>query len=176
MKTRSQRSLPGSCRSCSCYLHGCPCGYYGDPTRECRCTPAIIQRYLGKISGPLLDRIDLHIEVPAVPYKEMRADAQGATSDQMRDRIERARTLQHARGHVNSELPPRLLRKLCRLDDAGERTLELAMRKMGLSARAHDRILKVARTIADLDASESVSAKHLAEAVQYRSLDRSYWS
>ena len=106
----------------------------------------------------------------------MRADAQGATSDQMRERIERARTVQQARGHVNSGLPPRLLRKLCRLDDAGERTLELAMRKMGLSARAHDRILKVARTIADLDASESVSAKHLAEAVQYRSLDRSYWS
>src|ERR1700690_2223019 len=157
-------------------MNPCPCGYYGDPTRECRCTPAIIQRYLGKISGPLLDRIDLHIEVPAVPYKEMRADAQGATSDQMRERIERARTVQHARGHVNSELPPRLLRKLCNLDDAGERTLELAMRKMGLSARAHDRILKVARTIADLDASECVSAKHLAEAVQYRSLDRSYWS
>jgi magnesium chelatase family protein len=93
----------------------------------------------------------------------------------MRERIERARTVRQARGHVNSELPPRLLRKRCRLDDAGERTLELAMRKMGLSARAHDRILKVARTIADLDASESVSAKHLAEAVQYRSLDRSYW-
>ena len=104
------------------------------------------------------------------------ADAQGGTSDQMRERIERARTVQESRGHVNPELPPRLLRKPCRLDDAGERTLELAMRKMGLSARAHDRILKVARTIADLDASESVSAKHLAEAVQYRSLDRSYWS
>ena len=124
----------------------------------------------------MLDRIDLHIEVPAVPCKEVRADAQGATSDQMRERIERARTVQQARSHINSELPPRLLRKLCRLDDAGERTLELAMRKMGLSARVHDRILKVARTIADLDASESVSAKHLAEAVQYRSLDRSYWN
>ena len=147
-----------SCRSCSYYLHGCPCGYYGDTTRECRCTPAIISRYLGKISGPLLDRIDLHVEVPAVPYKEMRADAQGVTSDQMRERIERARGVEQARGHVNSELPPRLVRKLCRLDDAGERTLELAMRKMGLSARAHDRILKVARTIADLDGSEAVSA------------------
>ncbi len=157
-------------------MNPCPCGYYGDPTRECRCTPAIIQRYLGKISGPLLDRIDLHVEVPAVPYKEMRGDAQGASSDQMRERIARARAAQQARGHGNSELPPRLLRKLCRLDDAGERTLELAMRKMGLSARAHDRILKVARTIADLDSSEAVSAKHLAEAVQYRSLDRSYWS
>ena len=138
-------------------------------TRECRCTPAIIQRCPGKISGP-------HIEVPAVPYKEMRADAQGATSDQMRERIKRARAVQQTRGHVNSELPPRVLRKLCRLDDAGERTLELAMRKMGLSARAHDRILKVARTIAHLDGSEAVSAKHLAEAVQYRSLDRSYWN
>ena len=157
-------------------MNPCPCGYYGDPTRECRCTPAIIQRYLGKISGPLLDRIDLHVEVPAVAYKEMRGEAQGATSAQMRERIGRARAAQQARGYINSELPPSLVRKLCQLDDAGERTLELAMRKMGLSARAHDRILKVARTIADLDASETVSAKHLAEAVQYRSLDRSYWS
>ena len=106
----------------------------------------------------------------------MRADAQSATSAEMRERIARARTVEQARGRINSELPPGLLRKLCRLDDAGERTLELAMRKMGLSARAHDRILKVARTIADLDASEAVSAKHLVEAVQYRSLDRSYWS
>jgi magnesium chelatase family protein len=100
----------------------------------------------------------------------------GNISGPLLERIERVRAVQQARGHINSELPPRLLRKLCRLDDAGERTLELAMRKMGLSARAHDRILKVARTIADLDASESVSAKHLAEAVQCRSLDRSYWS
>jgi magnesium chelatase family protein len=157
-------------------MNPCPCGYYGDNTRECRCTPGIIQRYLGKISGPLLDRIDLHIEVPAVAYKEMRADEQGATSAQMRERIERARGIQHARGYSNSQLPPKLLRKLCNLDEAGERTLELAMRKLGLSARAHDRILKVARTIADLDNAEAVSAKHLAEAVQYRSLDRNYWS
>jgi magnesium chelatase family protein len=157
-------------------MNPCPCGYYGDSTRECRCTPAIIQRYLGKISGPLLDRIDLHVEVPAVPYKEMRSEGQGASSAEMRERIARARQIQHARGHANSELPPALLRQVCRLDDAGERTLELAMRKMGLSARAHDRILKVARTIADLDHAENVSAKHLAEAVQYRSLDRNYWT
>ena len=157
-------------------MNPCPCGYYGDTMRECRCTPAIIQRYLGKISGPLLDRIDLHIEVPAVPYKEMRSEEQGVSSAEMRDRIESVRRTQESRGVANAHLPPRLLRTVCRLDDAGERTLELAMRKMGLSARAHDRILKVARTIADLDHSDRVSAKHLAEAVQYRSLDRSYWS
>jgi magnesium chelatase family protein len=156
-------------------MNPCPCGFYGDTTRECRCTPAIIQRYLARISGPLLDRIDMHIEVPAVPYKEMRADEQGASSEELRARIQAARRIQRERKHYNAELPPRLLRKVCRLDEAGERTLELAMRKLGLSARAHDRILKVARTIADLDAVESVSAKHLAEAVQYRSLDRTYW-
>jgi magnesium chelatase family protein len=148
-------------------MNPCPCGFYGDSTRECRCTPAIIQRYLGKISGPLLDRIDLHVEVPAVPYKEMRADEQGVSSAEMRARIECARQIQHRRGCTNAQLPTKLLRKLCRLDDSGERTLEMAMRRLALSARAHDRILKVARTIADLDHSEAVSAKHLAEAVQY---------
>ncbi len=156
-------------------MNPCPCGYYGDSTRECRCTPSIIQRYLGKISGPLLDRIDLHIEVPAVPYKEMRSEEQGASSAEMRGRIERAREAQQSRGHVNSQLPPGQVRAVCRLDAAGERTLEMAIRKMGLSARAHDRILKVARTVADLDGAANVSAKHLAEAVQYRSLDRNYW-
>ncbi len=156
-------------------MNPCPCGYAGS-TRECRCTPGIIQRYLSKISGPLLDRIDLHIEIPVVPYKEMRADEQGASSAEIRARVERARAIQQQRGYCNSQLPVRLLRKLCRLDDAGERTLELAMRRLALSARAHDRILKVARTIADLDQSETVSAKHLAEAVQYRNLDRSYWN
>jgi magnesium chelatase family protein len=157
-------------------MNPCPCGYYGDATRECRCTPAIIQRYLGKISGPLLDRIDLHIEVPAVPFKEMRAGEDGAScSAEMRERVQRARAVQQARGFYNAQIPIRVLRKLCRLDEAGERTLELAVRKMALSARAHDRILKVARTIADLGGSEVVSAKHLAEAVQYRSLDREYW-
>jgi magnesium chelatase family protein len=157
-------------------MNPCPCGFYGDTTRECRCTPAIIQRYLGKISGPLLDRIDLHVEVPAVPYQEMRAEEQGATSAEIRARVERARLVQQARGYLNSQLPPSLLRRLCRLDESGERTLETAMRRLGLSARAHDRILKVARTIADLGEAEAVSAKHLAEAVQYRSLDRNYWT
>jgi magnesium chelatase family protein len=153
-----------------------PCGFYGDPTRECRCTGGIIQRYLGKISGPLLDRIDLHIEVPAVAYKELRSNENGVTSADMRERVLAARAIQQARGFYNAHIPHRLLRSLCDLDEAGERTLEMAVRRMSLSARAHDRILKVARTIADLGGSATVSAKHVAEAVQYRSLDRSYWA
>lgn len=164
-------------------MNPCPCGFYGDPTRECRCTGAIIQRYLGKISGPLLDRIDLHIEVPAVPYQELRAGgvAGGAPSStpvssaQMRARVVAARERQNARGFYNSRIPAAATRQVCALDAAGERTLELAVRKMGFSARTHDRILKVARTIADLDGQSTIAAKHLAEAVQYRSLDRSYW-
>lgn len=156
-------------------MNPCPCGFFGDPTRECRCTGGIIQRYLAKISGPLLDRIDLHIEVPSVPYQELRGKDDGITSGEIRVRVEQARALQHARGFYNAHIPARQLRKLCALDEAGERTLELAVRRMGLSARAHDRILKVARTIADLDVNERVTAKHLAEAVQYRSLDRNYW-
>jgi magnesium chelatase family protein len=156
-------------------MNPCPCGFYGDPTRECRCTGGIIQRYLGKISGPLLDRIDLHIEVPAVPFQELRAGDAGATSAEISARVNQARALQSARGFYNAHIPVRQLRKLCALDDAGERTLEMAVRRMGLSARAHDRMLKVAGTVADLDQSERVTAKHLAEAVQYRSLDRNYW-
>ena len=116
------------------------------------------------------------MEVPAVPYKELRAKDSGTGSAEMRDRVARARTTQSERGFYNAHIPARLLRKFCALDDAGKRTLEMAVRKMGLSARAHDRILKVSRTIADLDRSECVSAKHLAEAVQYRSLDRNYWT
>jgi magnesium chelatase family protein len=113
--------------------------------------------------------------VPAVPYQELRGKAEGATSAEMRARVEEARRLQQSRGFYNAQIPVGQLRKLCALDEAGERTLEMAVRRMGLSARAHDRILKVARTIADLDHSDCVTAKHLAEAVQYRSLDRNYW-
>ncbi len=157
-------------------MNPCRCGFYGDATRECRCTPAQIQQYLGKIAGPLLDRIDIHVEVPAVPYKELRGDSQAESSAEMRARVERARAVQQARGFYNARMPSRLIRKQCALDDSGERTLEMAVRRMGLSARAHDRILKVARTVADLAGSETVAAKHVAEAVQYRSLDRNYWT
>ena len=156
-------------------MNPCQCGFFSDPTRECRCTGALIQRYLGRISGPLLDRIDLHIEVPAVPYRELRGKGEGESSAEIRGRVERARARQQERGFYNAQIPVRKLRSLCALDEAGERTLETAVRRMGLSARAHDRILKVARTIADLDRSDQISAKHLAEAVQYRSLDRNYW-
>jgi magnesium chelatase family protein len=157
-------------------MNPCPCGFYGDPTRECRCTPGIIQRYLAKVSGPLLDRIDLHIEVPAVPFKELRSKGDGVTSAQIRERVEAAREIQLQRGFYNAQIPPSQLRQLCALDDQGERTLEMAVRRMNLSARAHDRILRVARTVADLDHADRVSAKHLAEAVQFRNLDRNYWS
>ncbi|HUB34933.1 MAG TPA: YifB family Mg chelatase-like AAA ATPase [Bryobacteraceae bacterium] len=157
-------------------MNPCKCGFLGDSTRECRCTPGQIQQYLNRISGPLLDRIDIHVEVPAVPFKELRGDAVVPSSAEIRARVERARCVQQGRGYYNARMPARAVRKLCALDDAGERTLEMAVRRMGFSARAHDRILKVARTIADLDESPSVSAKHVAEAVQYRSLDRNYWT
>ena len=160
-------------------MNPCPCGFFGDTTRECRCTGAIIQRYLGKLSGPLLDRIDVHMEVPAVPYQELRTKRKEVdpcgTTIMMRERVCAARERQNTRGFYNAHIPSSEIGKLCELDAAGERTLELAMRKLGLSARAHDRILKVGRTIADLDHADNISAKHLAEAVQYRSLDRNYW-
>ena len=159
-----------------CAMNPCKCGFLGDATRECRCTPGQIQQYLNKISGSLLDRIDIHVEVPAVPLKELRGEAVVTSSAEIRGRVEQARRIQQARGFYNAHVPARLVRKLCALDDAGERTLEMAVRRMGFSARAHDRILKVARTIADLDQSDGVSAKHVAEAIQYRSLDRNYWS
>ena len=157
-------------------MNPCKCGFFGDSARECRCTPGQIQQYLGKISGPLLDRIDIHVEIPSVPFKDLRGDSVAESSAEIRVRVERARTVQRARGFYNSRIPARDVRRICALDDAGERTLEMAVRRMGLSARAHDRVLKVARTVADLDESATVTAKHLAEAVQYRSLDRNYWT
>lgn len=157
-------------------MNPCPCGFYGDPTRECRCTPAIIQRYLGKISGPLMDRIDIQVEVPAVAYKELRSGEHSESSAEMRARAAGARERQQKRGFSNARMPSNSIRRECALDDTAERTLELAMRRMSLSARAHDRILKVARTIADLDDAAAVNSKHIAEAIQYRSLDRNYWN
>ena len=135
----------------------------------------MIQRYVGKISGPLLDRIDIHVEVPPVKYRELRQTAPAESSGDIRKRVEQARSLQMARGYSNARMPSKMIREHCRLDEAGERTLEMAVQRMGLSARAHDRILKVARTIADLEGEEAISVRQLAEAVQYRSLDRTYW-
>ena len=136
----------------------------------------MIQRYVSKISGPLLDRIDIHVEVPPVKYRELRSSAPTECSGQIRDRVECAREVQLARGFPNALMPSRKIREVCRLDESGEQTLETAVQRMGLSARAHDRILKVARTICDLEGAPEIRVQHLAEAVQYRSLDRTYWA
>jgi len=162
-------------------MNPCPCGFFGDPTRECRCTPTQIQRYVAKISGPLLDRIDIHIDVPAVRYKELRGAAPVEGSAEVRARVAaaRARQLERFRGlkiYSNAQMPARLIRQVCEIDTESEKLLENAITRLGLSARAHDRILKVARTIADLDASDRIQPKHLSEAVQYRTLDRTYWA
>jgi magnesium chelatase family protein len=163
-------------------MNPCPCGFFGDPTRQCHCSPPQIQRYVSKISGPLIDRIDIHIEVPAVKYKELRSNGTTEDSAAIRDRVLAARERQSKRYaserkvFSNSQMPPKLIRKFCAISEEGEKMLENAIGRLGLSARAHDRILKVARTIADLDASENVETRHLGEAIQYRTLDRSYWA
>jgi magnesium chelatase family protein len=163
-------------------MNPCPCGYFGDPTRECHCTPPMIQRYVAKISGPLLDRIDIHIEVPAVKYKELRAPAPTEDSAAIRERVVAARHRQLTRYAAekktfsNAQMLPKMVRKHCAISPDGEKLLENAITKLGLSARAHDRILKVARTIADLEGSPAIEPKHLSEAIQYRTLDRSYWA
>jgi magnesium chelatase family protein len=163
-------------------MNPCPCGFFGDATRECHCSPTQIQRYVSKISGPLLDRIDIHIEVPAVKYKELRGDTEIETSASVRERVLRARQIQAQRYksekglYANAQMPPKLIRKHCAISADGEKLLETAIQRLGLSARAHDRILKVSRTIADLEAAASIEAKHLSEAIQYRTLDRTYWA
>ncbi len=162
-------------------MNPCPCGFFNDPSRECTCTPPLIQRYVSKISGPLLDRIDIHIDMPAVKYRELRQDAGGESSEQIRSRVVRARERQLGRFqgekiYSNAQMSSRQLRKYCDISPECERLLESAMTRLGLSARAHDRILKVSRTIADLEGTESISTTHISEAIQYRSLDRSYWT
>jgi magnesium chelatase family protein len=163
-------------------MNPCPCGYFGS-TRECKCSPIQIQRYVGKISGPLLDRIDIHIDVPAVNFKELRGKgvAAGDSSEMIRGRVIKAREIQLERFSgdnvfSNSAMSPAQIRKFCALDSESESLLERAMLKQGLSARAHDRILKVARTIADLSDSETIQSTHISEAINYRSLDRNYWT
>ncbi|MCH7651381.1 MAG: ATP-binding protein, partial [Nitrospinae bacterium] len=158
-------------------MNPCPCGYRSDPKRECTCTPPMIKKYVSKISGPLLDRIDIHIQVPSVEYKELSSEAVGEPSNKIRQRVEQARQVQlnrfkNSRIFFNAGMSTKQLKQYCRLDDASKQIMALAIDKMGLSARAHDRILKVSRTIADLDGMESLSAEHVAESIQYRSLDR----
>jgi magnesium chelatase family protein len=175
-------------------MNPCPCGYFNDKSRECMCTPPMIQRYVSKVSGPLLDRIDIHIEVPAVQYKELRSNAAAEGSAEIRARVLAAREIQHARFletpvrtkgssrapsraiFANAQMSTQQIRTFCELSTDAERLLERAMQQQGLSARAHDRILKVARTIADLEAAPAITVPHIAEAIQYRTLDRSYWS
>ena len=181
-------------------MNPCPCGYYTDPRRPCKCSPLTIERYLSRISGPLIDRIDIHIEVPPVPWRQLRgpSDAagratEGLTSEQMRQQVMAARAIQRRRfapaavssnsqpatrdsqsngTTTNATMSPRQVRQFCKLDEAGEALLKQAMTELGLSARAHDKILRIARTIADLEAAESIAPHHLAEAIQYRRLDR----
>lgn len=165
-------------------MNPCPCGYFTDPSKECTCTPPQIQRYMAKISGPLLDRIDIHIEVPAVKFKELSSKGDSEKSSAIRERVIAARNIQQHRfkemKHIfnNGDMGSKEVRMFCKLDSAGEELLKMAMTKLGLSARAYDRILKVSRTIADLDSAETgnnILPQHLSEAIQYRSLDRELW-
>jgi magnesium chelatase family protein len=160
-----------------CAMNPCPCGYYTDPKKACRCNPAKIQNYMGKISGPLLDRIDIHIEIPAVKYKELSDTKDAEPSAIIKARVEGARSIQRQRFReerisANAQMNTKLTRKYCLLTAEAKELLKMAMNELGLSARAYDKILKVSRTIADLAQVETIAAEHISEAVQYRSLDR----
>lgn len=164
-----------------CAMNPCPCGYYTDTSKECTCTPMQIQKYMARISGPLLDRIDLHVEVPAVKYKELASKDAGEASAKIRERVVQAREIQRKRFagrrglFANADMQSKEIKEFCQIDAAGEELLKTAITKLGLSARAYDRILKVARTIADLAASPNIRPEHIGEAIQYRSLDRNLW-
>jgi magnesium chelatase family protein len=164
-------------------MNPCPCGFWNDPTRECRCSPLQIQRYVGRISGPLLDRIDIHIDVPAVKFRELTGDESSETDSSavIRNRViqARRRQLRRFKGEkifANAAMTTRMIRNHCQIDSTSERVLESAMTRLGLSARAYDRILKVSRTIADLEGCDTINSTHVSEAVGYRSLDRTYWT
>ncbi|MBB5437085.1 magnesium chelatase family protein [Pedobacter sp. AK017] len=163
-------------------MNPCPCGFFNHPEKECICAPGQVQKYLSKISGPLLDRIDLHVEVTPVNFNELTSAVKAEKSAAIRERVIRARAVQDLRFssranlHYNAQMSPNMVREICKIDDAGQTLIKKAMEKLGLSARAYDRILKVARTIADLAASDVITLEHLAEAIHYRSLDRDSWS
>lgn len=161
-------------------MNPCPCGFRGDPRRNCNCSPMQIERYIGRISGPLLDRIDIHIEVPNVPFRELSDAAHGTDSATMREQVKAAREIQTGRftdepAMVNGKMSPKQIRQHCQLQPEAESLLRTAMDEMGLSARAHDKILRVSRTIADLEQSDRIEAHHLSEAINFRTLDRNYW-
>lgn len=163
-----------------CAMNPCPCGYYGHPTRECTCSSGQPQKYLAKVSGPLLDRLDIHIEVPQVDFQKLSADEKGEASAEIKKRVNAARLIQIQRFNgtnvtCNAKMTPAMTRKYCQLDDMSKKLLESCFENMGLSARAYDKILRIARTIADLDGSEKIELPHVTEAVQYRSLDRKFW-
>jgi magnesium chelatase family protein len=162
-------------------LNPCPCGYRNDPRRECQCSVPQVERYMSKISGPLLDRIDIHIEVAAVPFKELSSGPRGTDSATMAEQVAAARARQAARfgggtKQTNGQMSSRQVRQVCQLDAASRDLLEASVNEAGLSARAHDKILRVARTIADLDDSDAIRQEHVGEAVNYRMLDRKFWS
>jgi magnesium chelatase family protein len=161
-------------------MNPCPCGFFSDPTRDCKCSQNQIQNYISRISGPLLDRIDIQVEVPAVRYAELANETTGEPSAIVQQRVEVARHVQQQRFagttiHANATMQPRQIREYCQVDSQAQDLLRVAINQLGLSARAYDRILKVARTIADLDQNPNIEAVHVSEAIQYRSLDRSFW-
>ena len=163
-------------------MNPCPCGFYNHPEKDCVCAPGVVQKYLSKISGPLLDRIDLHVEVTPVNFSELSSSRLAEKSDLIRERVMKARIVQDARFayieeiHANAQMTANMVRNICQIDEQGRSLIKQAMEKLGLSARAYDRILKVARTIADLASSENIEIEHLAEAIHYRSLDRESWA
>jgi len=162
-------------------MNPCPCGYFTDPYHECRCTPQAIQRYHAKISGPLLDRIDIHIEVPSLKYDELKSTQVAESSAEIRKRVNKAREMQLTRFekkkkiYCNAHLGSKDIRKFCPIDEQSQSLLKTAIERFGLSARAYDKVLKVARTIADLEGKGNIKVEHIAEAIQYRSLDKNVW-
>lgn len=163
-------------------MNPCPCGFYNHPDKECVCGPGMVQRYLNKVSGPLLDRIDLHVEVTPVSFDQMTSNRKTESSAEIRERVMKAREVQSERFkefediHSNAMMPPQMVKEICEISEAGKTLLKTAMEKLRLSARAYDRILKVSRTVADLAGSDEIKIEHLAEAIQFRSLDREGWA